>query len=59
MADLAYSEFITLFARWSNVFSCNKYDVGLTKEEYFIRLIDGAPVKQLYSLLFSCYGGSN
>ena len=45
MAEPAYSGFITLFARWSNVFSCNKYDVGLTKEEYFIRLNDGTPVK--------------
>ena len=33
LADPAYSEFITLFAQWLNVFSCNKYDVGLTKEE--------------------------
>ena len=32
LADPAYSEFMTLFARWSNVFSYNKYDVGLTKE---------------------------
>ena len=45
MAEPAYSEFIILFAQWTNVFSCNKYDVGLTKEEYFIRLNDGTPVK--------------
>ena len=32
LAEPAYSEFYTLFAHWSNVFSCNKYDVGLTKE---------------------------
>ena len=52
MADPAYSEFITLFAQWSNVFSCNKYDVGLTKEEYFIWLNDGTPVK---SYTTCCY----
>ena len=45
LADPAYSEFITLFAQWSNVFSYNKYDVSLIKEEYFIRLSDGTPVK--------------
>ena len=45
MTDPAYSEFMTLFAQWQNVFSCNKYDVGLTKEEYFIRLSDRTPVK--------------
>ena len=41
LAEPAYSEFYTLSAHWSNVFSCNKYNVGLTKEEYYIRLIDG------------------
>ena len=45
MAEPAYSEFYTLFACWSNVFSHNKYNVGLTKEEYYIRLIDRTPVK--------------
>ena len=45
MAEPAYSEFYTLFACWSNVFSCNKYNVGLTKEEYYIRLIDETPVE--------------
>ena len=46
LAEPAYSEFYTLFARWSNVFSCNKYNVGLTKEEYYIKLIDGIPVNR-------------
>ena len=27
------------------MFSCNKYNVGLNKEAYFIRLSDGTPVK--------------
>ena len=34
-----------MFAQWSNVFSSNKYNVGLIKKEYFIRLSDGTPVK--------------
>ena len=37
--------FFFKFAHWSNVFSCNKYNVGLTKDEYYIMLIDGTPVK--------------
>ena len=45
LAEPAFSEFITLFAWWSNVFSWNNYYVGLTKEEYFIRLNDGTLVK--------------
>ena len=45
LADPAYSEFITLFARWSNVFSHNKYDVSLTKKEFFIRLNNRTLVK--------------
>ena len=52
LAEPVYSDFYTLFAHWSNVFSCNKYTVGLSKEEYYIRLIDGTPVKS-YTPYFS------
>ena len=47
LAEMAYSEFITLFAGWSNVFSCNKYNERLTKEEYFFRLNDKTLVKAI------------
>ena len=40
-----FKEFFKLFSRWSIVFSRNKYNVGLTTEEYYIRLADGTPVK--------------
>ena len=36
LAEPWYSEFYNLLARWSNVFSHNKYNVGITKEEYAI-----------------------
>ena len=45
LAEPRYSEFYNLLARWSNVFSRNKYNVGITKEEYAIQLINGTPVK--------------
>ena len=40
-----YREFVNLFSWWFNVFSQNKYNVGLTTEEHYIRLADGTPVK--------------
>ena len=33
LAELAYSEFITLFAKQSSVFFCNRYNVSSTNEE--------------------------
>ena len=36
LAEPRYSEFYNLLARWSNVFSRNKYNVGITQEEYAI-----------------------
>ena len=36
LAEPRYSEFYNLLARWPNVFSGNKYNVGITKEEYAI-----------------------
>ena len=45
LAEPRYSKFYNLLARWSNVFSRNKYDVGITKEEYAIQLIDGTQLR--------------
>ena len=45
LAGPMFKEFFKLFSCWLNVFSRNKYDVGLTTEEYYIRLADGTPVK--------------
>ena len=36
LAEHRYSEFYNLLARWSSVFSRNKCNVGITKEEYAI-----------------------
>ena len=40
-----FRELFNVFSWWSNVFSKNKNNVGLTTEEYYIRLADGTPVK--------------
>ena len=34
-----------LLVKWSPIFSWNKYDVGLTQEEYVIWLSNDVPVK--------------
>ena len=45
MAGPMLNKFFKFAYCWSYVFSRNKHDVGLTTEEYYIRLADGTPVK--------------
>ena len=40
-----FKEMLDLLIKWSPIFSRNKYDVGLTQEEYVIRLNNNVPVK--------------
>ena len=40
-----FKEMLDLLIKWLPIFSRNKYDVGLTQEEYVIRLNNNVPVK--------------
>ena len=45
MKESAFNEVLKLLSEWLFIFSKNKYDVGITREEYVICLHDNTPVK--------------
>ena len=45
LKESAFKEFFKLLSEWLFIFLKNKYDVGITREEYVICLNDDTPVK--------------
>ena len=48
LKESAFKEFFKLLSEWLFIFLKNKYDVGITREEYVICLHDNTPVMSIH-----------